>query len=125
MATQVLADKKLLPFQGRPAIRLIPKIQKTKKMTDYRPISLLNTDYKLLATVLAGSLRTTVSRTLCSHQKGGPGRSIFDSLCLFREIIDHAHRTSKTPTGKTNPVTAAIIAYDLEKAYDLVNREVL
>ena len=57
-------------------------------------------------------------------QKGGvPGRYIYDSLALFRDVIDHTGRNVKG--GNTKPVDAVFIAYDLEKAYDLVNRDVL
>ncbi len=114
----------ILPSQGRAAIRLIPKIPHPKTMTDYRPISLLNTDYKLIASALASRLRKTLSKSLRNHQKGGvPGRYIHDSLALFRDVIDHVSR--KTKRGEQYPVKAAIITYDLEKAYDLVNRDVL
>ena len=126
MANNIFSNKRILPSQGRAAIRLIPKVPKPKRMTDYRPISLLNTDYKLLASVLAKRLKETLPKALLSHQKGGvPGRFIFDSLCLFRDVIDDASRKAKSPRGNSQPVNAAIIAYDLEKAYDLVNRDVL
>ncbi|EFX69789.1 hypothetical protein DAPPUDRAFT_61879, partial [Daphnia pulex] len=38
--------RKLQPLLGRAAIRLVPKIPTPSKITDNRPISLLNTDYK-------------------------------------------------------------------------------
>lgn len=60
-----------------------------------------------------------------NHQKGGvPGRYIHDTLVLFRDVIDHPGR--KTNRSETKlAVDATIIACDLEKAYDLVNRDVL
>ena len=124
MVNHVLSTNQLLPSQGSAAIRLLPKVPHPKKMTDYRPISLLNTDYKVIASALAHRLRRTLPLVLGNHQKGGvPGRYIHDSLALFRDVIDHAGR--KTNRGDTKLVDAAIIAYDLEKAYDLVNRDVL
>jgi hypothetical protein len=123
MMNCVLDKRKLQPSQGRAAIRLVPKIPTPSKITDYRPISLLNTDYKLIASVLAFRLRKSLQNSLDSHQKGGvPGRYIFDSLCLIRDVIDNTGRKSKE-VSSLKP--AAIIAYDLEKAYDLVNRDVL
>jgi hypothetical protein len=84
---------------------------------------LLNTDYKLIASALAFRLRKSLPNSLGSHQKGGvPGRYIFDSLSLIRDVIDNTGRKSKE-VFSLKP--AAIIAYDLEKAYDLVNRDVL
>jgi len=123
MMNCVLGKRKLQPSQGRAAIRLVPKIPTPSKITDYRPISLLNTDYKLIASVLAFRLRKSLQNSLDSHQKGGvPGRYIFDSLCLIRDAIDNTGRKSKEASSLK---PAAIIAYDLEKAYDLVNRDVL
>ena len=123
MMNCVLEKRKLQPSQGRAAIRLVPKIPTPSKITDYRPISLLNTDYKLIASVLAFRLRKSLQNSLDSHQKGGvPGRYIFDSLCLIRDAIDNTGRKSKEASSLK---PAAIIAYDLEKAYDLVNRDVL
>ncbi|KZR98213.1 Uncharacterized protein APZ42_006476, partial [Daphnia magna] len=92
----VLDKRKLQPSQGRAAIRLVPKIPAPSKITNYRPISLLNTDYKLIASVLAFRLRNSLQNSLDSHQKGGvPGRYIFDSLCLIRDVIDNTGRKSK------------------------------
>ena len=123
MMNCVLNKGKLQPSQGRAAIRLVPKIPTPNQITDYRPISLLNADYKLIASVLASRLRKTLTKSLGTHQKGGvPGRYIFDSLCLIRDVIDNTGRKSKE-VSSLKP--AAIIAYDLEKAYDLVNRDVL
>jgi exonuclease III len=123
MMNSILDKKKLQSSQGRAAIRLVPKIPTPSKITDYRPISLLNTDYKLIASVLAFRLRKSLPNSLGSHQKGGvPGRYIFDSLSLIRDVIDNTGRKSKE-VSSLKP--AAIIAYDLEKAYDLVNRDVL
>jgi hypothetical protein len=123
MMNSVLDKEKLQPSQGRAAIRLVPKIPTPSKITDYRPISLLNTDYKLIASALAFRLRKSLPNSLGSHQKGGvPGRYIFDSLSLIRDVIDNTGRKSKE-VSSLKP--AAIIAYDLEKAYDLVNRDVL
>ena len=122
MVHHVLERGAVLQSQGKAAVRLIPKVPNPVKITDYRPISLLNTDYKTLAAVLAARLRRTLPTTLRNHQKGGvPGRCIFDSLCLFRDAIGHI----KTASQAKVPRQGAIISFDLEKAYDLVNREVL
>jgi hypothetical protein len=123
MMNCVLEKRKLQPSQGRAAIRLVPKIPTPNKITDYRPISFLNTDYKLIASVLAFRLRKSLPNSVDSHKTGGvPGPYIFDSLCLIRDVIDNTGRKSKE-VSSLKPT--AIIAYDLEKAYDLVNRDVL
>ena len=129
MVNYVLENGSVLASQGKAAIRLIPKTLSPKTLSDYRPISLLNCDYKLIASVLANRLRPTLVYTLGEHQKGGvPGRYISDSLCLYRDIIDETSRKSRIKiTRDSRPIEygAAIIGFDLEKAYDLVNRDVL
>jgi hypothetical protein len=49
MMNCVLDKRKFQPSQGRAASsRLVPNIPTPSKITDYRPISLLTTDYKLI-----------------------------------------------------------------------------
>ena len=125
----VLESGSVLPSQGKAAVRLIPKVPAPKTLSNYRPISLLNSDYKIMASVLAKRLRPTLPHTLGEHQKGGvPGRFIFDSLCLYRDAIEETARKSNIEIKRDKHLIeygAAIISFDLEKAYDLVNRDVL
>ncbi len=100
----VLEKRKLQPSQGRAAIRLVPKIPTPSRITDYRPISLLNTDYKLIASVLAFRLRKSLPNSVDSHKTGGvPGPYIFDSLCLIRDVIDNTGRKSKEVSSLNRP----------------------
>ncbi len=104
MMNCVLEKRKLQPSQGRAAIRLVPKIPTPSRITDYRPISLLNTDYKLIASVLAFRLRKSLPNSVDSHKTGGvPGPYIFDSLCLIRDVIDNTGRKSKEVSSLNRP----------------------
>lgn len=69
-------------------IVLIPKVTAPKRSNDFRPISLLNTDYKLFMSCMrnriSGCLETIIGRSqTCSV----PGRTIFDSLIHLREEV--------------------------------------
>lgn len=98
-------------------IRLIPKKENPLSMADYRPISLLCTDYKILATVLDNRLRRTLGFVIGDQQKGAvPGRTFYSNLTLFRDTIQLADDKKRN---------AALIAVDLEKAYDNANRNVI
>ena len=112
-----LNKKKITQSQGHALVRLIPKKRGEKAITDYRPIALLNTDYKLIASVLTQRLGATFPKTIGHHQRGGiAGRKIDSSLSLFRDIIqDYNDRNGH----------AAVIGVDLSKAYDLVDREIV
>ena len=102
-------------------IRLIPK-KNAKSPSDYRPISLLCTDYKLMAVILAERLKTTLPETIGNGQRGGiPGRKISHSLTLFRDVIERVNELE----DKTKKAGAAFVAIDLEKAFDYVDRKML
>ena len=96
-------------------------------MSEFRPISLLNCDYKIMASILARRLRQSLPATIGPHQKGGvPGRLIFDNLCLFRDVIQFVDdRGCHDSNSSTTGIMGALVAVDFEKAYDLVNRDVL
>ena len=128
MFTHILERGSLTPSQGKAAIRLVPKIPNSQRLSEFRPISLLNCDYKLMASVLANRLRRTLPATIGPHQKGGvPGRLIIDNLCLYRDVIQYINERGANDAESTlrAGAFAAILGVDLEKAYDLVNRNVL
>jgi hypothetical protein len=81
-------------------------------ISNYRPITLLNTDYKLLTKVLALQLMDTADTMVHPDQAGFiPKRSIFNQIRLAKEIINFAEATETNGT---------IIALDQEKAYDKI-----
>ena len=63
----------------------------TQKPTDYRPITLLNTDYKLLAPKIANCLRPVMEEHIRKSQFCGvPGNTIFEAVATVREAIAQA-----------------------------------
>lgn len=83
----------------------------------YRPLSLMNTDYKILSKVLNNRLRKSIASIVHQDQTCAiPGRSIQDNIHLIRSIIEHQART-KDPLG--------IILWDQEKAFDRINHRYL
>ena len=95
-------------------------IYKKKDRTDisnYRPITLLNTDYKILTKALAIQLMDHISSLVHKDQAGFiPQRSIFDHIRLAKTIIDYAEATE---------LDGAIVALDQEKAYDKIHHNYL
>lgn len=111
-------ENKLLPTSMRQIlIRLI-----FKKTTDieridpknYRPISLLNCDYKILSKTLALRLSPIMHLIIDESQSGIPGRHISDPILTAQAII---HRARK------HNLEQAIIFLDFEKAFDSVDHE--
>ena len=87
------------------------------EISNYRPITLLNTDYKLLTKILALQLRDHIKSLIHTDQAGFiPKRSIFHHIRLANTIIDFAEVTE---------VDGAIVALDQEKAYDKVRHDYL
>lgn len=80
---------------------------------NWRPISLLNVDYKLCARALAGRLLSVLHHIIAPDQTCGVrGRFIGENVALLRDIV---HFTSETNTP------AAILSLDQEKAFDRVD----
>ncbi len=87
------------------------------RVVNYRPITLLNTDYKLLSKSLAVRLADVAPRIINKAQAGFvPGRKIHNHTQLARLMIHWAERNEKD---------GAIVALDQEKAYDRIAHDYL
>ena len=80
---------------------------------NWRPITLLNVDYKLCARTLAGRLLKVIHHVVHSDQTCGiPGRFIGENVSFLRDVVDI--------TSELN-LPAAILSLDQEKAFDRVD----
>jgi hypothetical protein len=87
------------------------------EISNYRPITLLNTDYKILTKVLALQLVKDIEHLIHSDQAGFMrNRSILNQICLAQTIINYAEATEEN---------GAIVALDQEKAYDKIKHDYL
>ncbi|KAF5341132.1 hypothetical protein D9611_005853 [Ephemerocybe angulata] len=85
------------------------------EISNYRPITVLNTDYKILTKILTNRLSKVATKLIHPDQAGFiKGRSIFDQTELIRLVM---HPTS----GKKG----AIVCLDQEKAYDKIDHAFL
>ena len=81
-------------------------------LDDYRPITLLKTELKILTRVLANRLQLVISDLIGSEQTYAvKGRSIQDNLHLIREVLE----------GIEDGTEAALISLDQSKAFDRVD----
>ena len=107
-------DKILSCEQKRGVIRLIPK--KDKDLTNvknWRPISLLNTDYKIIAHILATRLQTVLPTVISKDQSGYlKNRNIGINI---RSIFDTIE------TIESQNLSALLAFLDFEKAFDKIN----
>jgi hypothetical protein len=101
-------------------IALIPKGESQKSMKDWRPISLCNVLYKIVAKVLANRLKPVLDKCISENQSAFvPGRSILDNAMAAIEII---HYMKAKTRGKKGEVALKL---DISKAYDHIDWEYL
>ncbi len=96
----------------------IYKLKKDQRdIVNYRPITLLNTDYKIMTRVLAMRI-AAVAGTLIHRDQAGfvPGRQIFTHIKLSQMMIAYA---------EAEEVNGMIVALDQEKAYDRIDHAYL
>ena len=91
---------------------LIPKVAHPEQITQFHPISLCNTLYKVLSRILVQRLKPYMVEIINPCQAGFvSGHRTSDNIILVQEVI----RTLRYRRGRTGYVA---IKLDLEKAYD-------
>jgi exonuclease III len=91
-------------------IILVPKAGDSTQINNWRPITLLNTDYKLLTRCIAKRITTVLPKLITSNQTYGvPNKSIQTNLHLIRDAIDYTNQ---------HDLPLAIISLDQASAYD-------
>ena len=80
---------------------------------NWRPITLLNVDYKLASRVIAGRLLKVIHLVVDKDQTCGvPGRFIGENVALLRDVVEYA---------SSSGTSVAILSLDQEKAFDRVD----
>ena len=91
MMNQMFTEGNVSTQQKYGVIVFLPKPSETTTPADFRPITLLNTDYKILASITANRLRPMMMELLQQSQYCGvPGNTIFETVATVREAIAKA-----------------------------------
>ena len=101
----------LTESQTQGMITCIPKSGKARNLLqNWRPISLLNTSYKLISLCITNRLRKVLNRIISPEQKGFlEGRTISDCTRVMYDIIDAC---------QTDNIDGLILLVDFQKAFD-------
>jgi len=100
-------------------ITLIPKVANPETSAQFRPISLCNTLYKILAKILVNRMRPILQRIIHPAQSAFiPHRTIHDNILIAHEIVNKF----KHLKGKKGYVALKL---DMEKAYDRIECDFL
>ncbi len=107
-----------LPLSCRRAVfTLLPKKGDLNDIANWRPVSLLCTDYKILSKVLANRLSEVLGHIIHSDQTYCvPGRRICDNISFIRDILE---------IGKSFKLNFGLVSIDQEKAFDRVEHTYL
>ena len=92
--------------QRRGIISLIPKKDKAlNELKNWRPITLLNCDYKIASKAIASDL--------IEYDQTGflKGRSIAENICLINNVISYTH---------SKGIPGLLLFVDFEKAFDTI-----
>ena len=98
-------------------VTLIPKNGKSKILKDWRPVSLLNVDYKIIAKIITERLKSEIENEISREQKCAiKGRQISD---IHLNILASLKKAKKI----NHP--SIIACYDYTKAFDMIDHSII
>ena len=107
-----LEKNELNPSARRGLVTLIPKKKDPSLLKNWRPLTLLNMDYKILAKIFALRIKTVLPSIIGEQQTGFmEKRCISDNIRKTIDVISHIYRSGRA---------ALIVSIDYEKCFDKI-----
>ena len=116
LINEIYEDDFLSESQKKGIIKISYKKNGRQFIKNYRPITLLNTDLKVITKTLAKRLASVLNNVIHDSQKCVKGRKITENIHLAQDLIDAILKDKSS---------AAYIFIDQEKAFDRVSHNFL
>ena len=97
-------------------MKLIPKEGPLNEIPNYRPITLLNADYKIMTKIISNRLQPILERIIHHSQYCMPGKDINQMNNLIRDIMDEMQRSYSD---------SFFVSVDFRKAFDSISHDFL
>jgi len=98
-------------------ITLVPKTKDANTIKHFRPICLLNVDYKWFTKVLTNRLVPVTKRIIGKNQTGFiKGKNILEGVVVLHEVLHELHKSK---------ARSLVLKIDFEKVYDRVRWDFL
>ncbi|CAK8678480.1 unnamed protein product [Clavelina lepadiformis] len=104
-------EKKIPKEIKKGAITLIYKKGDDADLDNYRPITLLNLDYKIYTKILANRIRETLKEVIHEHQYATKGKQLSEATILLRDLHENAKRKMQN---------LYFLSLDFKKAFDSI-----
>jgi hypothetical protein len=106
-------NQQRLQFLNQAFVALIPKKPNTKRLSDFRLISLIHSFGKVISKLLANMLAPVLGKLVSYNQNAFiKKRCIHDNFMFVQQVIKDLHKKK---------VTALFIKLDISKTFDVVN----
>lgn len=108
---EFFSSESILKQWNATTLVLIPKITNASTAADFRPISCLNTVYKVISKLLAQRLKSILPKIISQSQSAFmPGRLLAENVLLATDLVQGYNTANSTPR--------AMLKVDLRKAFD-------
>ena len=95
---------------------LVPKKEPDNEVENRRPITLLNTDYKIFTKIIITRLNPILEKIIHSSQYAQPGKDIQEMNTVIRDLFNDMEMSCSD---------SFFVSVDFRKAYDSVNHDFL
>jgi len=117
MMLKLYKEGVILERQLQGLIVCIPKHHQPTGFDDYRSLTLMNMDYKIMTRILATRLKTYLAEILNQNQYCGVQKNtVFEAVAAVRDVIAHAEVTKKP---------LCVVSIDFSAAFDRISHDYL